>query len=159
MRIDECCLKTGFLIKKHWIGDENCCMAVGIKTWLQRQAGYQIIILPTTCTSDKGKQTNKQVEVAHAEVRMQGVVRSCVTCRVKYAMHQSMQKSFGDASEMHWKSMEFDMQGHTLTLRCHRHCHTRSMCSLVAHQFDCQSMTVFLVIILPSSWVHQYHHR
>ena len=31
-------------------------------------------------------------------------------------MHQSMQKSFGDASEMHWKSAEFDMQGHTLTL-------------------------------------------
>src|SRR5258707_12631717 len=30
-------------------------------------------------------------------------------------MHQSTQKSFGDASEMCWKSMEFDMQGCTLT--------------------------------------------
>src|SRR5258708_2264632 len=30
-------------------------------------------------------------------------------------MHQSTQKSFGDALEMHWKSVEFDMQGHTLT--------------------------------------------
>src|SRR5258707_5004959 len=31
-------------------------------------------------------------------------------------MCQSMWKSFGDASEMHWKSAEFDTQGHTLTL-------------------------------------------
>ena len=31
-------------------------------------------------------------------------------------MHQSTQKSFGDALEMHWKSMEFNMQGHTLTM-------------------------------------------
>src|SRR6266436_6614408 len=31
-------------------------------------------------------------------------------------MHQSTWKSFGDASEMHQKSTEFDMQGHTLTL-------------------------------------------
>src|SRR5260221_4273022 len=55
------------------------------------------------CASDKGKQTdkqtNKQVGVAHAEVQMQGVVWSCVTCRVRYTMCQSMQKSFGDASE------------------------------------------------------------
>ena len=51
------------------------------------------------CTSDKGKQINKQAEVAHAEVQMQGVVQSCVTCRVQYAMHQSMWKSFRDASE------------------------------------------------------------
>src|SRR5258706_15296478 len=67
------------------------------------------------CTGDKGKQTNKQVEVAHAEVQMQGVVRSCVTCGVRYAMCQSMWKSFRDASEMHRKSVEFDTQGHTLT--------------------------------------------
>src|SRR5258708_40012016 len=33
-------------------------------------------------------------------------------------MHQSMRKSFGDASEMHWKSVEFDMQGCTLTVFC-----------------------------------------
>src|SRR5260221_10278713 len=45
---------------------------------------------------------------------MQGAVQSCVTCGVQYAMHQSMQKNFGDASEMHWKGMEFNMQGHTL---------------------------------------------
>src|SRR5260221_7134143 len=67
------------------------------------------------CASDKGKQTNKQAEVACAEVQMQGAVQSCVTCGVRYAMCQSMQKSFRDASEMCQKSTEFDMQGHTLT--------------------------------------------
>ena len=67
------------------------------------------------CASDKGKQTNKQVEVAHAEAQMQGAVQSCITCRVRYAMHQSMWKSFGDALEMHQKSVEFNMQGRTLT--------------------------------------------
>src|SRR5258708_37942787 len=46
---------------------------------------------------------------------MQGAVQSCVTCRVQYALHQSMRKSFRDASEMCQKSTEFDMQGHTLT--------------------------------------------
>ena|SRR5258708_1913049 len=66
-------------------------------------------------TIQKGKQTNKQAGAAHAEAQMQGVVWSCVTCRVRYAMCQSMWKSFGDASEMHQKSMESDMQGHTLT--------------------------------------------
>ena len=30
-------------------------------------------------------------------------------------MCQSMQKSFGDALEMHQKSAEFNMQGHALT--------------------------------------------
>src|SRR5260370_41213631 len=71
-------------------------------------------------TIQKGKQTNKQTNkqagVAHVEVWMQGVVQSCITCRVQYAMCQSMWKSFGDAWEMHWKSVEFDMQGHTLTV-------------------------------------------
>src|SRR5258708_12245383 len=67
------------------------------------------------CTSDKGKQTNKQAEVAHAEAQMQGVVRSCITCRVRYTMHQSTWKGFGDALEMRQKSTEFDMQGCTLT--------------------------------------------
>ena len=67
------------------------------------------------CTGDKGKQTNKQAEVAHAEVQMQGAVWSCITCRVQYAMCQSMWKSFGDASEMCQKSAEFNTQGHTLT--------------------------------------------
>src|SRR5258708_7894460 len=47
----------------------------------------------------KGKQTNKQVEAAHVEAQMQGVVQSCVTCRVQYTMHQSMWKSFRDALE------------------------------------------------------------
>src|SRR5258708_4721563 len=46
---------------------------------------------------------------------MQGAVQSCITCRVQYAVCQSMRKSFRDASEMHWKSTEFDMQGRTLT--------------------------------------------
>src|SRR5258708_16509708 len=79
------------------------------------QKGKQTNKTSNTCTSDKGKQTNKQAEVAHAEVWMQGAVQSCVTCRVRYTMHQSTWKSFGDASEMHWKSAEFDTQGHTLT--------------------------------------------
>src|SRR5258707_4445144 len=68
------------------------------------------------CASDKGKQTNKQVEAAHAEVQMQGAVQSYIPCRVQCAICQSMQRSFGDASEMHQKSAEFDMQGCTLTL-------------------------------------------
>src|SRR5260370_42656696 len=63
------------------------------------QKGKQTNKTSNTCTSDKGKQTNKQVEAAHAEVQMQGVVQSCITCGVRYAMHQSMQKSFRDASE------------------------------------------------------------
>ena len=54
------------------------------------------------CTSNKGKQTNKQVEVAHVEVQMQGAVQSCIACGVQYAMCQSMWKSFGDASEKVW---------------------------------------------------------
>src|SRR5258708_22676478 len=61
------------------------------------------------------KQTNKQVGAACAKAWMQGVVQSCVTCRVQYTMHQSTQKSFGDALEMHQRSMEFDTQGCTLT--------------------------------------------
>src|SRR6266436_8410368 len=65
---------------------------------------------------ETNKQTNKQVEAGCVEAQMQGAVWSCVACRVWYTMCQSMQKSFGDASEMHWKSVEFDMQGHTLTL-------------------------------------------
>ena len=68
---------------------------------------------------ETNKKTNKQVGAAHAEVQMQGVVQSCITCGVQYAMHQSMWKSFGDASEMHQKSTEFNMQGHTLTLSNH----------------------------------------
>ena len=74
------------------------------------------------CASDKGKQTdkqtNKQAGAAHAEAWMQGVVQSCITCRVRYTMRQSMSmwKSFGDALEMCWKSVEFDTQGCTLTV-------------------------------------------
>src|SRR5258708_28972595 len=67
------------------------------------------------CAGDKGKKTNKQVEAARAEVQMQGAVQSCITCRVRYAMCENTWKSFGDALEMHRKSMEFDMQGRTLT--------------------------------------------
>ena len=52
-----------------------------------------------TCTGDKGKQTNKQVEAACVEVQMQGVVQSCVTYGVQYTMHQSTQKSIRDALE------------------------------------------------------------
>src|SRR5258708_29229517 len=54
---------------------------------------------------------------------MQGVVQSCVTCGVRYAMCQSTWKSFRDASEMCWKSTEFDMQGHTLTAKLQPHPH------------------------------------
>src|SRR5258708_40156066 len=83
------------------------------------------------CASDKGKQANKQVEAACVEVWMQGAVWSCVTCRGRYAMHQSMQKSFRDASEMHWKSAEFDMQGRTLT-------HLAQCLMTLCSQFSCQ---------------------
>src|SRR5260221_14487119 len=59
-----------------------------------------------TCASNKGKQTNKQTnkqaEVACAEAQMQGVVWSCIACRVQYAMCQSTQKSFRDALEKAW---------------------------------------------------------
>src|SRR6266436_9593983 len=78
--------------------------------------GKQTNKTSNTCAGDKGKQTNKQAEVAHAEAWMQGVVQSCITCRVQYAVCQSMQKSFRDASEMCWKSAEFNMQGCTLTM-------------------------------------------
>src|SRR5258708_9591956 len=67
------------------------------------------------CTSDKGKQTNKQTEVACVEAQMQGAVWSCIACRVQCTIHQSMRRSFRDALEIHQKSMEFDMQGCTLT--------------------------------------------
>src|SRR5258707_14111596 len=79
------------------------------------QKGKQTNKTSNTCTSDKGKQTNKQAEAACVEVWMQGVVQSCVTCRVRYAMCQSTWKSFRNASEMCQKSAEFNMQGHTLT--------------------------------------------
>src|SRR5258707_4846730 len=69
---------------------------------------------------ETNKQTNKQVEAAHAEVQMQGAVQCCVACGVQCTIHQSMWRSFRDALEMHWKSAEFDMQGHTLTC-CSRH--------------------------------------
>src|SRR6266436_8739139 len=68
------------------------------------------------CTSDKGKQTNKQAEAACVEAWMQGAVQSCVACGVQCTIHQSTWRSFGDASEMHQKSTEFNTQGHTLTL-------------------------------------------
>src|SRR6266436_5431873 len=77
-----------------------------------KQTNKQATHVPVTKVN---KQTNKQAGAACAEAQMQGAVRSCVTCGVQYAMRQSMWKSFGDALEMHWKSMEFDMEGHTLT--------------------------------------------
>src|SRR5258708_608887 len=79
------------------------------------QKGKQTNKTNNMCTSDKGKQTNKQAEAACVEAQMQGAVQSCITCRVQYAMHQSTRKSFGDALEMCWKSVEFDTQGCTLT--------------------------------------------
>src|SRR5258708_27213118 len=79
------------------------------------QKGKQTNKTSNMCTGDKGKQTNKQAEAACVEAQMQGAVQSCVTCGAQYAMCQSMQKSFGDASEMHQKSAEFDTQGCTLT--------------------------------------------
>src|SRR5260370_24443473 len=80
------------------------------------QKGKQTNKTSNMCTGDKGKQTNKQAEVACVEAQMQGVMQSCVTCGVRYAMCQSMWKSFGDASEMCQKSMESNTQGHTLPL-------------------------------------------
>src|SRR5258708_6513762 len=77
--------------------------------------GKQTNKTSNTCASDKGKQTNKQAEAARAEAWMQGAVWSCITCGVRYAMHQSTWKSFRDALEMHRRSAEFDTQGHTLT--------------------------------------------
>ena len=66
------------------------------------QKGRQINKQTTHALATKvNKQTNKQAEVAHVEVWMQGVVQSCVACRVWYTMHQSTQTSFGDASEKH----------------------------------------------------------
>src|SRR5260221_2332410 len=41
------------------------------------------------------------------------VVQSCVACGVQCTICQSTWRSFRDASEIHWKSVEFDMQGHT----------------------------------------------
>src|SRR5258708_5331368 len=79
------------------------------------QKGKQANKTSNTCTSDKGKQINKQVEAAHVEAQMQGVVWSCITCRVRYAVCQSTWKSFRDALEMHQKSAEFNTQGRTLT--------------------------------------------
>src|SRR5258707_5606217 len=79
------------------------------------QKGKQTNKTSNMCTSDKGKQTNKQAEAACVEAQMQGAVQSCVTCGVRYAMCQSMWKSFGDALEMRRKSAELDTQGHTLT--------------------------------------------
>src|SRR5258708_22735225 len=64
---------------------------------------------------ETNKQTNKQVEVAHVEAWMQGVVQSCIACRVQCAICQSTWRSSRDALEMHQKSAEFNMQGHTLT--------------------------------------------
>src|SRR5258708_32715298 len=63
-----------------------------------KQTNKQATHAPVTKVN---KQTNKQVGAAHAEAQMQGAVPSCVTCRVRYTMHQSMQKSFGDALEKH----------------------------------------------------------
>src|SRR5258708_32865425 len=65
-----------------------------------KQTNKQTTCVPVTKVN---KQTNKQAEVAHVEVWMQGVVQSCIACRVQYAMHQSMQKSFRDALEMLWR--------------------------------------------------------
>ena len=81
------------------------------------QKGKQTNKTSNMCASDKGKQTNKQAEAAHAEAQMQGAVWSCVACGVWCTMHQSMWRSFGDASGMHWKSVEFNTQGCTLTHR------------------------------------------
>src|SRR5260370_15878106 len=68
---------------------------------------------------------------------MQGAVWSCITCGVQYTMHQSMWKSFRDAVEMHWKSAEFNMQGHTLTLIGLKSlvypCTVKSKCVLISY--------------------------
>src|SRR5258708_21643655 len=47
---------------------------------------------------------NKQINkgVAHGGGQIQGVVQHCTVCRVQYAMHQSMQQSFG----VDWRWLE-----------------------------------------------------
>src|SRR5258707_8061221 len=67
--------------------------------WKGKQTNKQATCVPVTKVN---KQTNKQVGVACVEAWMQGVVWSCVTCRVQYAMHQSMQKSFRDVTHSPW---------------------------------------------------------
>src|SRR5258706_10089314 len=88
--------------------------------------GKQTNKTSNTCTGDKGKQTNKQVEAACAEAQMQGAVQSCVTCRVQYAVCQSTRKSFRDALEKHGvqytgsysdKSLQFGVH-YVSTRRC-----------------------------------------
>src|SRR5260221_9649094 len=87
---------------------------------LQVQSDLALVYCPSINRNnpegETDKQTNKQVEVACVEAWMQGTVWSCVACGVRYTMHQSTWKSFGDASEMHQKRVEANVQGHTLTV-------------------------------------------
>src|SRR5258707_2141267 len=54
-----------------------------------------------------------------------------------YAMCQSMWKSFGDASEMHRRSTEFNAQGHTLTVMSSPLCEDSTLiCHLLYHGSD-----------------------
>ena len=86
---------------------------------LQAQSDLALVHCPSINRGNlEGKQTNKQTNKWRWHVQMQGVVQSCVACGVQCTICQSTQRSFGDASEMHWKSMEFDTQGHTLTEAC-----------------------------------------
>src|SRR5258708_40036187 len=61
-----------------------------------KQTNKQTTHAPVTKVN---KQTNKQVEAAHAEAQMQGAVWSCIACGVQYTMCQSTWKSFRDALE------------------------------------------------------------
>src|SRR5258708_3717487 len=66
------------------------------------QSDLALVHCPSINGNNLEGETNKQTNkwgAAHAEAWMQGAVQSCIACRVQYTMHQSMQKSFRDASE------------------------------------------------------------
>src|SRR5258705_2204879 len=63
---------------------------------LQVQSDLALVHCPSINEDNPEGETNKQVEAACAEAQMQGVVWSCVACRVQCTIHQSMWRSFGD---------------------------------------------------------------
>src|SRR5258708_19092656 len=56
---------------------------------------------------------NKQTRGSMCGAQMQGVIQCCTICRVHYATCQSTWRGFGDIQ----RSVEFNVQGHTLTNR------------------------------------------
>src|SRR5258708_26211729 len=67
---------------------------------LQVQLDLALVHCPSINRNNLEGETNKQISRGGMCRGMDaGVVWSCITCGVQYAMCQSMQKSFGDASE------------------------------------------------------------